>query len=251
VGREFSAVSVVVAALLGVSSATRAMPATTRAEVGIPTAQSRALARILGGFPSLRLSGRVGRPPREDGQPRAAWVYYKMRVQSAPDQVRAYWQGKVASGVLRDVSRRRQWPRVLGHRFTLALPNGRHRFDSESVLGRAFQGTIEAASEAELRTLLEESSVSAGVRMMAVRFARPLGRLAPQITVETSDPRAFARHAAENVWTIVSPINRGTVRPRAEGTFVYVHDPNRVWVAVFGYAVRTSAGASVINPRFE
>jgi hypothetical protein len=174
-----------------------------------------------------------------------------MRLRSSFDQVRAYWQGDVASGVLRELSRKRKWPRVLGHRFILALPKGRQRFDHESVLGRAFQGTIKKASEAELRKLLEDSSASAGVRLMAVRFARPLGRLAPQITVETSDPRAFARNAADRVWKIVAPINHGAVRPRAEGTFVYVHDQNRVWVAVFGYAVRTSAGASVINPRFE
>jgi hypothetical protein len=217
----------------------------------IPEAQSKQLSRILAGFPSLRVSARLGRPPAEDRRPRAAWVYYRLYARTAIDQVRGHWQGNVASGVLRDVSRQRSWPPVLGHRFTLVLPSGRRRFESESVLGRVFQGGIDRTSEGELRRLLQESANAAGVRLVQVRFARPLGRLAPQVTVQTGDPRGFVRNAAENVWKIARPINEGSGRPRAEGTFVYVTDPDDTWVAVFAYAVRASGGSSVINPRFQ
>jgi hypothetical protein len=240
-----------VVAVLGATAIPSATPALVGDAAGIPSAQRRALGRILAGLPSLRISGRLGRPPLQDGQRNTVWVYYKMRVRSSPDQVRAYWQGNLASGILRDMSRRRAWPRVRGHRFMLALPNGRQRFDSESVLGRALQGRTERASQGRIRMLLEQASSSAGVELVSIRFARPAGRLAPQITLETSDPHGFARDAAANVWKIVAPINHGAGRPRAEGTFVYVRTPQHVWVPVFGYAVRTSSGASAINARFR
>lgn len=246
-----AAAGFLVVVALAAAYGSRPTAAVARTDTSLPRGQSQALGLTLRDLPSLRIAGRVGRPPPDVRRPRAAWVYYKMRVSSAPDYVRAHWQGWLASAVLRDASRNRRWPPVLGHRFTLARANGSQRLDSESALGQAFRGRIERASETELRKLLEESSRTAQVKLVAIRFARPLGRLAPEITVETSDPRRFLQNVAGNVWKIVAPINGGAGRPRAEGTFVYVRSPKRLWVAVFGYAVRTSSGTSATNPRFR
>jgi hypothetical protein len=139
---------------------------------------------------------------------------------------------------------------VSGHRFTLILPGGRERFNSESVLGNAFRGTIDPASEQEIRRIVQESVPAAGLSLVELGFARPLGRLAPEVIVETAEPDVFVRQAEKNLWRIVAPLNRADPRPRVEGTYVLVRDPTRTWVAASGYSVRTSGGVLVVNDAF-
>jgi hypothetical protein len=238
---------------LGSEQATE-KPALPRAEAREPQirrAQNALLAQIVRGFPERLISGRVGRPPREDRRPRASFVYYKLRVASGVQQVHGSWQAIVSSGVLRAESRARGLPPVLGHRFTLVRPDGRERFESESVLGDAFRGRITRVSAETAADFLRDSASSVGARLVSVRFPRPLGHLAAEAVVETTEPRVFASSAAEKIWEIALPLNRGAGRPRAEGVYIEVRTPAGEWVAASGYGVRISEGSMTVNPRFQ
>jgi hypothetical protein len=137
------------------------------------------------------------------------------------------------------------------HTFTLVLPSGSRRFESESVLGNVFRGAVGPTSARELRRILRTSAADANATLVDVTFSRPLGRLVPEIVVEPDDPHAFARDAARAVATIVRPINWAKPHPLALGTLVLARSKNRTWIATVGYAVRTSSGVSATNPRFK
>jgi hypothetical protein len=219
---------------------------------GAAATQDETLQRILEGFPDLRISdARLGKPPTGyAGSAGATWVYYKIRAATDPHYVEGHWQALVVSGLLRQISSTHDWPRVRGHSFAIVLPSGQERPDSSSVLGHAFTGTIARSSERALRMFLEASAASVGATVTRIRFARPLGRLAPEVTVEVHDAAAFIENQAQNIWAIVEPVNRGTDRPRAEGTLVHVRNGRGTWVAESGYAVRAASGVSVTNPAF-
>jgi hypothetical protein len=218
----------------------------------LPDAQRRALRQILRGFERLQIvQASLKRPPPTYQRPRSAWLYYTFRSRSNIQYVRGVWQALVTSGILRDQSRRHGWPRVIGYSFFLVRPDGRRRLETESVLGTAFRGEVATSTARRLREILSKSSAEVGCRLLAVSFSRPLGRLVPEIAVETDDPRAFLRREADNTWTIVAGINRAKPRPLAEGTYLKVQDTRGAWVTYHGYAVRSAAGVSFTNPAFK
>jgi hypothetical protein len=148
----------------------------------------------------------LGRTPSGWGRG-GVWVNYKVKVgRLTPiEQAQAVWEGDVAAGMLRDVSRARRWPPVRGVTYTDVLPNGRERFDSQSVLGTAWLRGISPASEDQLRAILQRSTAEAGVTLVSLEFAHPLAHATPEITVETDDPKAFLSDRYNNEWRIVSP----------------------------------------------
>lgn len=221
---------------------------------GSPPGQVRELKRIVRGFPepeSTRVV--IGRPPRGYGfrRPGTVWIYYDIRAGDTVEYVHGKWQALVTSGVLRARSRARRWPSVLGHTFTMVLRNGKRRFDSEGPFGHAFQQAVRQASVGRLREILGQSSAAAGVSLEVIRFAHPLGRPLPEVTVVTSDPREFARNAPEKLFIIGRPIVRAAGGPLAEGLYVYVKSDDGTWVDVSGYAVRLAAGVGTTNTSFS
>jgi hypothetical protein len=219
----------------------------------LPRAQTVMLDRILRGFPRMHLA-RASLGPTPPGWGRGGvWVNYKVKVGrlTPTEGVQAIWEGDVAAGMLRDVSRGRRWPPVRGLSYTYVLQNGKERLDSVSAIGSAWLRGISQSSEGELRTVLEQSTAEAGVRLVSVEFAHPLGHATPEITVETDDPKAFLSDRYNNQWRIVGPINRAKPRPLAEGTFLVVQDAEGTWVTASGYAVRAASGVGTSNPVFD
>jgi len=210
------------------------------------------LDRILRGFPQMHLArAALARTPSSWGRG-GVWLNYKVKVgRLTPiEQVQAVWEGDVAAGMLRDVSRARRWPPVRGLTYTHVLPNGRERFDSQSALGTAWLRGISPTSEEQLRAVLQRSTAEAGVRLVSLKFAHPLAHAIPEITVETDDPKAFLSDRYNNEWRVISPINRAKPKPMAEGTYLVVQDRGGTWVTASGYAVRAASGVGTSNPAF-
>src|SRR5438445_13521946 len=115
----------------------------------IPPSQAAELQLALQGFSDLRIvEASLGHPPPSTVPGSPVWIYYKLRVRRTFDYTRGYWQLEVTSGLLRDISKARRWPRVAGQSVTLDLPNGTERWDGGSIIGTAFRGETEHASEA-------------------------------------------------------------------------------------------------------
>jgi hypothetical protein len=207
--------------------------------------------RIVRGFPQRRLARiDIGRPPAEADK-RGTWLYYDVAVRDDVDYVAGHWQGLVASGLLRAVGREQHWPALGGHTFTIVLPDGTRRFDSESVIGDAFREEVRQASEAQLLSILRRSSIEAGLSLQSVRFADPLDQPVPQVTLRAEDPRAFVRHANQRILVVTRPIVSPPEGPLAEGILVLVESEPGEWVAVSGHGVRVAGSVAVTNPKFD
>jgi hypothetical protein len=194
----------------------------------------------------------LGRTPSGWGRG-GVWVNYKVKVGrlTPVQQTQAVWEGDVAAGILRDVSRSRRWPRVRGLSYTYVLPDGKERLDSQSVLGSAWLRGISPTSEDHLRAVLERSTAEAGVKLVSLKFAHPLAHTTPEITVETDDAKAFLSDRYNIEWRIIGPINRAKPKPLAEGTYLLVQDREGTWVTASGYAVRAATGVGTSNPPFD
>jgi hypothetical protein len=215
-----------------------------------PVAQTRELKRIVRGLPDLEIRRIiVRRPPRDYRRRGTIWLVYEINAGESVAFVHGRWQALLISGILRAQSRTRHWPAVRGDTWMMVLANGKKREDTEGLFGNAFRGTVHQASEDRITAIVQRTSQDAGVRLDGVRFAHPLGRSTPEISVITSDPQGFARNAAEEALTIERPLIRPGPDggPLVEGVYLYVKSAQGNWVYVSGYGVRLEAGVSTTN----
>lgn len=200
--------------------------------------QEEALVEILRGFPRRQSSARLKRAPSAYGKRGARWVEYRVEVASDADQIYGYWQAFVATGILRSVSMSRRWPDVAGLTFILEFSNGQSRLDHEGLIGSGFRGNVKQSSDEDVIKALRRSASESQVELVDIQFARPLGRLAPEITVETADPAQFRRIAEARLRAIADPILHRADAPMSEGIYIQVRDSDRRWIASYAHAVR-------------
>src|SRR3954465_15999519 len=81
------------------------------------------LARAVQDFHSnLIASARLGESP--PGYAHGVWISYALKLHGGHfDFRRGTWQAQIITGLLRDISRDRGWPAVVGYGISLVLPN--------------------------------------------------------------------------------------------------------------------------------
>src|SRR3954453_20089953 len=99
--------------------------------------QTDALHAAVAALSALRIeSASIGLPPRDvRGAPRGSWLRFTLRVSDNEELTRGYWQSYLIAGVMRDESRERRWPEIVGQTVRLHLPDGENRFDSQGITG--------------------------------------------------------------------------------------------------------------------
>jgi hypothetical protein len=210
----------------------------------------RLLTKILKEIPSTRIARvGIGDPPTGNGPMGRTWLYFDVAAADDYHYVRGFWEGLIVAGLFMDVSRQQKLPRLWGRTFTIVRPGGKRIYDGSSPMYRPFKGDTTRARARQIVALLQESTSTVNAKLLSVRFARPLGRLAPEAIVIANDPSAFLADRNNNVWKIVGPINAGNGRPRAEGVYLDVRDANNHWVTLSAYSVRTGTGAGLTNPK--
>ena len=213
--------------------------------------QMHLLKKILKGIPSSHIARvEIGDPPIGNGPKGRTWLYFDIAAPDDYQYVRGFWEGLIVTGLFMDVSQQQKLPRLWGRTFTIVRANGKRIYDGSSPIYRPFKGDTTRANGQRIVALLEQSASTVNAKLQSVTFARPLGRLAPEVVVVANDPSAFLADRDQNVWKIVRPINAGNGRPRAEGVYLDVRDANNQWVTLSAYSVRTGTGVGLTNPKF-
>jgi hypothetical protein len=218
------------------------------ARAGTPVpGQQQLLARLLRGLAGSDIArATIGPPPLSFGRPRGTvWLYVEIRgrASNGAGHVRGHWQASILTGLLRDLSVARRFPRIDGQSLVEVLPDGSKKRVGASSIDLEPQ-TIVSTSEAGLRAVLARAAASASVpvTLVKVTFRRPLGRLAPELLVRTGEPRRFAADGPARVRELFGGITGWGGRPRAEGAYVEVYDTRGRFVLASGYSVRTGLG---------
>jgi hypothetical protein len=125
--------------------------------------------------PLLRIeSASIGLPPRDvRAAPTGSWLRFTLRVSDNEQLTRGYWQSYLIAGLMRDESRARCWPEIVGQAVRLHLPDGENQFDSQGIIGSAFASEIAAVPEAQIEHDLRQNLEACGLSLESVQFDHP------------------------------------------------------------------------------
>lgn len=205
---------------------------------------------ILAGMLDSRIVGvTVGAPP-EDFEQRGnrSWLVFRVAVRDDADYIRAYWQGTIVAGLFRELSPARGLPRLYGLSFVKVWPDGRTEDADAGIIDLEPQVSRELPA-ASLDGRIRAAGEKFGASIKSIKMSAPLGKLAPTISIQVQNPRAFMN--SDGKYEIMRAVRGGgSDLPAAEGVLLEVRDAQNHLLTISGYSVRTGSGVGTVDRQY-
>lgn len=176
------------------------------------------------------------------------WLSTTVNAPSVAASTKGVWEALTLAGVVRDESRAKGLPAVVGTSIRVALPNGQSRDEGSTRIPPAPNKPIGAnADEGSLRNTVDAAATKAGVDVTSTEVTRPLDYTVSVVTTAPSSD--FVRqHQMTLFHQIAGDLIDDDHGASTDGVYLEVRASDGTLLMTAAYSTLVSQGVGWIRP---